>query len=95
MHPQRFGDTASFRRLIESVKARGHKVVLWYTPLWVSKTSRIVREHPEWLVKTLEGGAGSRHEHRNLRLRLLAGLFARRRAGAYPQHRTLPAVRRG
>lgn len=55
VHPQRFGDTARFRRLIESVKARGHKVVLWYTPLWVSKTSRIVREHPEWLVKTLDG----------------------------------------
>ncbi|THF76739.1 alpha-galactosidase [Cohnella fermenti] len=58
VHPGRFGNVARFRGLIDSFKERGHKVVLWYTPLWVSKTSRLVREHPEYLVKDLDGNLG-------------------------------------
>ncbi|MNO34210.1 Melibiase [compost metagenome] len=55
VHSQRFGTAEQFRAQIDRLKVQGHKVVLWYTPLWVSPDSSLVQEHPEYLVKDMNG----------------------------------------
>lgn len=54
-HPGRFGGTGEFGKLIQLLKQKGHKVILWYTPLWVSPHAKIAEEHPEYLLKDYEG----------------------------------------
>ena len=38
------------------VKATGRKAGLWLAPLLVGKSSRLYREHPEWLLRSADGG---------------------------------------
>ena len=38
------------------IKATGRKAGLWLAPLLVGKSSLLYREHPEWLLRSVEGG---------------------------------------
>lgn len=54
-HWGRFGGNAGLRQWIDRMKELGHRVILWYTPLWVTTESRIVAENPHYLVRDLSG----------------------------------------
>ena len=41
--------------LSEKIKATGRKAGLWLAPLTVGTSSRIYREHPDWLLRDLDG----------------------------------------
>ncbi|MBE3576524.1 MAG: alpha-galactosidase [Limnochordales bacterium] len=63
VHP-RWGATPeervkNLRAYIDRLHQQGKKVLLWYTPHWVSKNSKPAREHPEWLLRDLFGSPAS------------------------------------
>ncbi len=50
-----FKNTDDFAALIAQLKAKGFRVILWYTPFWAQKGSAIEREHPEYLIRRRDG----------------------------------------
>jgi len=52
---KRFGSTTDFREVIEQLKNKSHRIILWYTPFWVSPNATIVKTHPEYLLRDYEG----------------------------------------
>jgi len=42
-------------RMAARIQATGRKAGLWLAPLLVGKSSRLYREHPEWLLRSAEG----------------------------------------
>ena len=50
-----FGSAADFRRALAALKAKGFRVILWFTPFWVQPGSTVEREHPEYLLRRRDG----------------------------------------
>ncbi|MDD3927622.1 MAG: alpha-galactosidase, partial [bacterium] len=47
------------RWLVERINEYGFKAGLWLVPFYAHPKSRVAREHPEWLVKDIEGTPAS------------------------------------
>lgn len=50
-----FGSIAEFKAVLDQLKAMNFKVILWYTPFWVSKNSALFADHPEYLIRRTSG----------------------------------------
>ncbi|HEY5749044.1 MAG TPA: alpha-galactosidase, partial [Chryseolinea sp.] len=50
-----FESVENFQGVIARLKAKGFRVILWYTPFWVQRESKVEKEHPEFLVHHRDG----------------------------------------
>ena len=51
----KFKSCEEFKNVISKLKSRKFKVILWFTPFWVQSGSKIETEHPEFLLRRLDG----------------------------------------
>lgn len=51
-----FGTADDFKQTIAKLKAKGFRVILWFTPFWTKPESNVEKEHPEYLVQAAAGG---------------------------------------
>ncbi|MEI6519037.1 MAG: alpha-galactosidase [bacterium] len=50
-----FGTAEDFKNTIAKLKAKGFRVILWFTPFWTKVDSDVEKEHPEYLVRATNG----------------------------------------
>ncbi len=50
-----FGSADDFKNTIAKLKAKGFRVILWFTPFWTKVESEVEIEHPEYLVRAKNG----------------------------------------
>ena len=46
---------SGMKSLVDKIHDKGYKAGIWLAPFNVQKNSQIVKEHPEWLIKTAKG----------------------------------------
>jgi hypothetical protein len=50
-----FKTTEQFKGLLDKLKAKGFRVILWFTPFWVQEGARVEKDHPGYLLRRGDG----------------------------------------
>ena len=50
-----FKSAEHFKALLDNLKAKGFRSILWYTPFWVQEGARVEKDHPEYLIRRCDG----------------------------------------